>query len=85
LLKYKVGLGYENFATEDGSYKEIPVVYFPLFAKRSAKEISKLKEEQRMKEENENQINNIYYEIVKAKARGIGKENKSYMRLKPSG
>lgn len=82
LLKYKIGLGYETFSKEEGGTVNVPVVYFPYFIRKSDKQISTYS---KTSDDDTSTINSKYHQVVKAKVRGIKKENKCYMRLKPGG
>ena len=82
LNKYKVGVGIETFANEDGHFIDVPVVYFPMFIPRSKKSKQKLLTQQ--VKFDENSISTIDYQLVRNKIRGAGKENKIYQRMEPT-
>ena len=82
LNKYKVGVGIETFANEDGHFIDVPVVYFPMFIPRSKKSKQKLLTSQ--VKFDENSISTIDYQLVRNKIRGAGKENKIYQRMEPT-
>lgn len=82
LNKYKVGVGIETFANEDGHFIDVPVVYFPMFIPRSKKSKQKLLTQQ--VKFDENSISTIDFQLVRNKIRGAGKENKIYQRMEPT-
>lgn len=105
LVKYKVGIGKEEFVTPNGTLQKVPVVYFPMFKysnHKSAEDSSNSSSTTASEDEDpqngllqhENlesqtqkgtEISTPTCKLVKSKVRGIGKENKKYMRMMPAG
>jgi twinkle protein len=73
---YKLGIGEEIFKNEEGQSVRIPVVNYPLFRPT----VRKGKAEKDL-----NLVDNLEFDCVRAKLRGVGKENKHYQRFKPVG
>ena len=76
LRAYKIGIGEEAFKNDEGHLIRLPVVSFPLFRPTMKKG---------KKATDTNLIDNEIYDCVRAKVRGVGKENKHFQRFKPSG
>lgn len=76
LKSFKIGIGEEIFKNEEGQPMRIPVVCYPLFRPT----VKKGKAEKDL-----NMIDTLEYDCVRAKLRGVGKENKHYQRFKPVG
>lgn len=101
LVKYKVGIGKEEFVSPDGTLSKIPVIYFPMFklvSKEQQSGTSTSSATGSEDEEGENPlalldsiqtvgttISTSTCKLVKCKIRGIGKANKKYMRMMPAG
>ena len=76
LKAYKIGIGEEMFKNEVGESVRIPVVCYPLFRPTVRKGKS---------ERDLNMVDNIHYDCVRSKLRGVGKDLKHYQRFKPIG
>ncbi|KAL4435105.1 hypothetical protein ABPG74_003598 [Tetrahymena malaccensis] len=95
LVKYKIGIGKEDFINKDGDQIKVPVVYFPMFkfekveAESSDEDKAKnIFSNEEKEDDNKSQritISTNACKLIKCKIRGIGSENKRYMRVKPAG
>ncbi|EAR84473.1 toprim domain protein (macronuclear) [Tetrahymena thermophila SB210] len=92
LVKYKIGIGKEDFINKEGDVIKVPVVYFPMFKFEKVEAESSDEDKARdvfQDETNGNSqritISTNSCKLIKCKIRGIGSENKKYMRVKPSG
>ena len=74
IQKYNVGVGVEGFYNESGHFEDIKVLYFPMYKPKHTKSRNKLTPAEAEEKE-----------LIRAKIRGIGQENKKYMRQFPIG
>ncbi|KAL4479607.1 hypothetical protein ABPG72_004203 [Tetrahymena utriculariae] len=95
LVKYKIGIGKEDFVNKEGDQIKVPVVYFPMFKfekaeaessdEDKAKDIFQYEEREKDNTRQRITISTNTCKLIKCKIRGIGPENKRYMRVKPAG